>query len=58
MEGRRLELADWSASVDVDSSELILQKIKSAAIGLTDNLSVHEYFQGIRFEVAYASHSF
>jgi hypothetical protein len=57
MEGWRLELADWSASVDVDSRELVLHKIKSAAIGLTDNLGVHEYLKRIRFEVAYASYS-
>lgn len=50
-------MADWSASVDVDSRELVLHKIKSATVGLTDNFGVHEYLKRIRFEVAYASHS-
>jgi hypothetical protein len=51
---------DWQTGQrlsTVDSSELILQKIESAAIGLTDDLSVHKYFQRIWFEVAYASYS-
>ena len=47
-----------SGSVNVDISKLILGEIKSSAVGLMDNVSLHQYLQRIRLEVAYAHHPF